>query len=231
MGKRPAREHTPAAATRKTAAQPPLDDDPRWIPIKAAVQARERQAGALRLAIVDLEDAMRSGRLRAMRRDFETGERAHMAAAFWQDHFIDVFEATGSVWFFCRSPERPADRPRRFGALDHFPDVRLDTFALYIWRPDLGKLFGVAGAPIDHDDDDDSATPPVKPGPKPRGNWPTLVEAWIAAMEKDGTNSPPNIDALMADAQIFLHNRLKWAPSNTKRLRKVIIEKLKLVRR
>ena len=119
-------------------------DDPRWIALKEAIDARQRQTGDVRIAILDLETAMmRKGKLRAMRVDLATGKRARVERGFWQrGHELDVVEGTGSVVIFRRSDERPADRPRRWGGFDHYPDVRLDGFVYFCWEPDFIALFG-----------------------------------------------------------------------------------------
>ena len=121
--------------------RPPLHD-PQWLPMKEAIEARERKAGSIFRAVTDLEEAMRSGKLRVMHRDLATGKRERVKPTFWQDHEIDVMPGTGSVVIFRRSDERPADRPRRWGDFDHYPDVRLDGYVFFFWELDFVALFG-----------------------------------------------------------------------------------------
>jgi len=121
--------------------RPPLHD-PQWLAMKETIEARERKAGSIPRAVTDLEDAMRSGKLRVMRRDFATGTRERVMPTFWQDHETDVMPGTGSVAIYRRSVERPADRPRRWETYDHFPDVHLDGHAYFCWEPDFIALFG-----------------------------------------------------------------------------------------
>jgi hypothetical protein len=88
----------------------------------------------------------------------------------------------------------------------------------------------VGSAPVDHADDSD-ASPRVRPGTKPTGNWPTLIGRWLIEVQADDPKRLQNIDALVIDAQNFLDNQIRWSPSNTKRLRAVIVEWLTPVRR
>jgi hypothetical protein len=71
---------------------PPLDD-PRWFALKAALQVREKQTGDPQLAMVDLQQAMASGKLRSMRRDVKTGEYERLEPAFWPQQ-MDAESAT-----------------------------------------------------------------------------------------------------------------------------------------
>ena len=87
--------------------RPPLND-PQWLSIKEAIEARELLSYTMSLAVTDLEEAMRSGKLRVMQRDLATGKRERVKPTFWQDHEIDVMPGTGSVVIFRRSDERPA---------------------------------------------------------------------------------------------------------------------------
>ena len=128
------------AMARRPPKRIPLDDAD-WLPLKEAIEARERQTGSIPLAVLDLEDAMRKGKLRAMRRDLATGKRGRVERAFWRrGHEIDVVEGTGSIVIFRQSAARPDDRPRRWGGFDHYPDVRLDGHVYFVWKPDLDAL-------------------------------------------------------------------------------------------
>jgi hypothetical protein len=118
-------------------------DDPLWVALRWAIEMRQQQTGDVRIAVLGLEDAMRSGKLRAMRRDLATGKRARVERGFWRrGHEIDVVPGTGSVVIFRRSDKRPVNRPRRWETLDHFSDVRLDGHVYFVWKPDLDALFG-----------------------------------------------------------------------------------------
>jgi hypothetical protein len=82
---------------------------------------------------------------------------------------------------------------------------------------------------------EDAFTPPrkrskgerVKPGRKPRGNWPTLIEQWLLQRKADYPQQGENIDALVVEAKIFLRDRIKWAPKDNKDLRARIREQLR----
>ena len=124
----------------------PLDDPHRWLPLRSAIEMRQQQTGDVRIAVLDLEDAMRSGKLRAMRRDLATGKRARVERGFWRrGHEIVVVEGTGLVSIFRRFYALPVDRPRRWGGFT-YPDVRLDGHVYFVWQPDLDALFGDVGA-------------------------------------------------------------------------------------
>ena len=124
----------------------PLDDPHRWLPLRSAIEMRQQQTGDVRIAVLDLEDKMRSGKLRAMRRDLATGKRARVERGFWRrGHEIDVVEGTGLVSIFRRFYALPVYRPRRWGGFDH-PGVRLEGHDYFCWSPDLDALFGDVGA-------------------------------------------------------------------------------------
>lgn len=208
--------------------RPPLDD-PRWIPLKAAIDQRQQQTGSMPLAVTDLEKKMQSGELPWKRIDIATGKAEYGEAAFWSEHESDVMTGFGSVVIFRRSPERPADRPRRWGDFDHYPDQRLDQHVYFVWKPRLDALFGTSTAPLEHADVADAQTP--KPGPKPRGDWPTLIAQWLIAVAAEDPKRLQNVDALVTEAQLFLRNRLRWAPSDPKAIRTLIRELLRDLRR
>ena len=58
-------------------------DDPRWCPMETAIELCQRQIDATRFAIVDLMQAMASGKLRSKRRNRVSGIREHVNAEFW----------------------------------------------------------------------------------------------------------------------------------------------------
>ena len=68
----------------------------------------------------------------------------------------------------------------------------------YVWQPDLDRIWPppAGSAPVDHDDDSD-APPRVKPGPKPRGDWPTLVAQWLIEVAVEDPKRLQNVDALV----------------------------------
>jgi len=117
--------------------KPPLDD-PRWWPMQNAIKLLKAQTGGRDFAVMDLKQAMTSGKLRGMRRSRHNGEREHLSPPFENQFF---------VWFCSNDPEaREAE---------NYP---LDDWAFYVWKPDFDRLFS-AGAPADQDDDSHSKEP------------------------------------------------------------------------
>jgi hypothetical protein len=131
-------------------------DDPRWCAMQAAIELRQRQTGAIPLAITDLERAMASDKLRSMRRDSSTGAPERLEPSFWIDHLIDV--STGAVAIY-RCNEGDKDAPQRWSFYAHRHDQRIDGHVYYVWRPDLEKLYPASGTRADHDDAGDSEEP------------------------------------------------------------------------
>ena len=70
-----------------------------------------------------------------------------------------------------------------------------------------------------------------RPGPKPTGDWPTIVAAWLIAVAADDPKRLQNADVLVTEAQSFLRGETGWAPKEPKELRKTIVELLQLIRR
>ena len=128
--------------------RPPLDD-PRWRPLKAALEALALQIGS-KVAADALEQAMASARLRSMRRNLATGEREWLEPPFWLNHAIDVATTFGSV--------------RDWDPFWKLLGEVIEGFVFYVWKPDLDGVFGTSAARFD--DEDESAAPPVTPGPK-----------------------------------------------------------------
>jgi hypothetical protein len=196
-------------------------DDPRWCPMKAAIDLLEQQTGDMRLAVTRLERDMASGKLHWMRVDIATGAPERGTAMFWtRQHEIDVVRLAGfePVRIFRRTRERGPNEPRRWGDLMDFDDVRMRVFghAYFVWLPDVAKLY--------------PAMPQTaKPGPKPRGDWPTLIRLWVADIAPDDPRRQ-NTDTLVIDAQDFLQKQIGWAPSNSTRLRTKMRELLRAAR-
>ena len=198
MGKA-ARDHTPDTAPE----QPPLDADAHWLAIEAAHRQRAERTRDNQLATIDLMELLAQGRLPCMLRSTLTGERTRVAATAWNDQ-IKLDAIRDSVRVIYREPLY------RLKGQHILNPVRGAHF--YVWQPVLDRIWSA-------DDDDGDAPPRVRPGPKPTGDWPKLVEAWIASVEKDEPNRLRNVDALVVDAQDFLRKEIKWAPSDTKALR------------
>ena len=189
---------------------PPLDD-PRWMPLTYLHKwLSEHTTGDDYLAAAIMNAALASKPpMRCMR--WDTVSRKHVPAAFWTDHE------------FYQDLMRWVVGPRNPRALT----IPLTNWAFYVWEPDAAKRWPALEQPADGASD----AKPVKPGPKPRGNWPTLIQQWLLAVAADDPERLHNVDGLVIKAQAFLQDRLNWAPSDTKGLRAKIAEQLKLVRR
>jgi len=206
------------AKTDHTPEQPPLDDDLRWWPIDAARKRRIERTGNNDLAVIDLTELLKQGRLTCMRRSTTTGERKFVAAAEWTDQIKLSCDKDGLLVAHRHPPG------------DHWK--LLYGWVFYIWQPDLDHICSppVGSAPVDHADDSD-APPRVRPGKKPTGDWPMRIAQWLIEVQADDPKRLQNIDALVIDAQNFLDNQIGWSPSNTSRLRAVIVELVTPVRR
>ena len=187
-------------------------DDPRRMPLTYLHKwLSEHTTGDDYLAAADNERGAREQAADAMHALGHGEHRKHVPAAFWTDHE------------FYQDLMRWVVGPRNPRALT----IPLTNWAFYVWEPDAAKRWPALEQPADGASD----AKPVKPGPKPRGNWPTLIQQWLLAVAADDPERLHNVDGLVIEAQAFLQDRLNWAPSDTKGLRAKIAEQLKLVRR
>jgi hypothetical protein len=107
------------------------------------------------------------------------------------------------------------------------PRKRLDEgWVFYVWKPDLAKALSEAQEP-----DDGKTAARAKSGPKPTGDWPTLVGTWLIKVGSEDRKRLQNVDALVVDAQSFLSDEIGWAPKEPRELRAVIVDWLRFVRR
>jgi hypothetical protein len=91
-------------------------DDPRWCPMLEAIELRTAQLGDRDMAILDLEQAIESGKLRGMRWSCASGESERLTAPF-----RELF-----AWFYGHRA--------------------LDDWLYSVWKPDLDALFSVSQA-------------------------------------------------------------------------------------
>ena len=154
--------------TRAVAKRPPPLDDPRWCAMQTVIEDRERQTGAIPLAITDLEKAMASGNPRTMRRDLTTGTPEHLKESFWVKHEIDFGTRTVGIY------RRRKGEPRRWGVYAHHHEDRVDGHAYFVWSPDLGKAYGVRAK-----HDGASAPKPKRKRKTGGGNKPILTAQQI----------------------------------------------------
>ena len=65
---------------------------------RSATRCASNKPATCGLAVFDLEDAMRRGTLRAMRRDLATGERARVERGFWRRGHVMPDTGCFFVW-------------------------------------------------------------------------------------------------------------------------------------
>jgi hypothetical protein len=127
MGKKADADHTPE--------QPPLDDDPRWLPIEDAHQRRNERTGSNRLAAADLTKEQAQRHVRSMARSLRSGEPRRVAPAEWVDEIEllfwknrpRVFSRRPSVRMIARRPTRVREQVR--------------DWAFYVWKPDFETVW------------------------------------------------------------------------------------------
>ncbi|SIN97334.1 hypothetical protein SAMN05443247_01104 [Bradyrhizobium erythrophlei] len=215
MARKAKADHTPDAAVEKMAAQPPLDDDANWLPMKAAHQRWAERTQDNELAVIELTKALAHD-LPCMKRSV-TGERTLVEPAMWTpDRLMMLWFGTDGL----RVVERV--QPGQSAVLT----VR---GWFYVSQPHFDLLLPppAGSAPVDHDDASDTPPPRAKPGPKPYKDWPKLLARWLIAVAADDLKRLQNVDALVIDAQ----NLLEWAPKDNKDLRAKIVDLLRDVRR
>jgi hypothetical protein len=190
-----------------------------WMPLNETFARATACVGSRFLAERDLHRDLLAGRLRsAMRwvgRDgTETCER--LPPSFWE----------GLTLVSMSAPE--------LRGLVQVRGIKLTAQGacyVYVRRREVDRLYPTAARRPDHDDASDAPPLRVKPGPKVRGDWPTLVAQWLVGVAAEDPKRLRNVDALVAEAQTFLEGRIQWAPSDSKVLRKKIVELLPAVRR
>ncbi|MCP3464480.1 hypothetical protein [Bradyrhizobium sp. CCGUVB23] len=188
---------------RKT--EPSLDD-PHWLPAQEEYKLLYQRRGHSKLASLDMNKALASGRVRCMRRNIESGDPEPLTREFWAHREL-VAHATASF-------TRTRDGPDPVG------------FVYFLWHPDVEKVW-----PALRQTDDETAPVRAKPGPKPKDDWHTLIAQWLIAVAVDDPKRLRNVDTLVVEATAFLDDGIEWAPSDRKDLRKKLVELLILVRR
>jgi hypothetical protein len=225
MGTKATGNYTQPAAIRKVVPdQPALDDDLRWLSDEAAHQRlTERFSDTAFSPIVELMKALAEGRLPCMARS-ATGERKLIEPAEWVDQIMLESTSKGARVIY--------SQPLYQSPGGSYVVNPVRGWDFFVWQPDFDRIWPppADSAPVEHDNDSD--TPPrVTPGPKPREDWPKLIGRWLIEVAVEDKRRLQNIDALVVEAQNFLDNQIRWSPSNTKRLRAVIVEWLTPVRR
>jgi hypothetical protein len=141
-------------------------NDPHWLALRAAIDLRQQQTGAMPLAIIDLKQAKASGKLRTMRRNLATGEAELVPAPFWETYSAGCLGATSITIF------RQTDFDKH--EIDEYGNLvveRIDGWAWYVWGPDFETIWSspAASAPVDQDDArDEPTTGTQEPTPRQR---------------------------------------------------------------
>jgi hypothetical protein len=195
-------------------------DDPRWLPLIEAHKLLSPQSG---FAIFDLLEALKSDKLGCMRRSTTNpGDRESVPALFWEGLEIDETMINVGRTDLYRGPPIQVEARGQF----RDPETRLEGWAYYVWKPDLDRLLlGPQAEP-------GAEMPPrAKSGPKPKGDWHTLISQWLIVVAADDPKRLRNVDALVVEAAAFLEEKISWAPAEPKDLRRKIVELLQLVPR
>lgn len=213
MARKAKADHTPEQPSRDKPERLSAAD---WAPLSEAFERAKTALVSSDLAMRDLLDDLRSGRLpsavRIIARD-GTETSGRQKASFWQKVTLRRWLDGVAVSFIDPGHVEP-------GSVWHL-----------VARRELDRLYPAKGfAPVDDATDDSDAAPRVRPGTKPRGNWPEVLARFLIAVTADDKRRLQNADALVIDAQKFLHNHIGWAPSDPKVLRAKIVELLQDVR-
>jgi hypothetical protein len=199
---------------RKSRKAEPSFDDPRWRPLRDEYKLISRHCGHSQLAYGYLNKALANGRVRSMRRHIVSLEPERLPPEFWVNHELSLWSEHEGLIVVPLRPDRRV-----------FADPVRD-FALFLWHPDVEKVW-----PALRQADDEGAPPRAKPGPKPTGDWHTLIAQWLIAVAADQPKRLRNVNVLVVQAAAFLAEEINWSPKEDKELRKKIVELLKLVPR
>jgi hypothetical protein len=214
------------ATAKHTPELPPLDDDRHWVLMKIAHQRWAERTQDNQLAVIKLTKALAHD-LPSMKQS-PTGERTLVEPAMWTPgRFM--------LWFG-KDGLRVVEH-----VLEHVQPGENVVLTVrgwfYVSLPHLDLLLPpphAISAPAVDDDDTSDEPPRVRPGPKATGDWPELIDQWlieVALNDPQKLLPPQNIDEIVDEAKLFLHNQIKWAPKDDKDLRAHIVVRLKRVRR
>jgi len=175
-------------------------DDPRWVPIKEAIERRYKQTGSYTLTADDLNEALqkadKADGLRSLER--RAGERKLLSGATWRDDLhvsIALFPVEGKGNWPDRK-EGAAVFPRQRDA----PPICGRWF--YVWQPGLDELWPVEAPTAGEQREDDLRPPPRRPGPPPDTErwWGICAEiARRCIDEKTGRVAVPKSENKLAD--------------------------------
>jgi hypothetical protein len=217
---------------------------PEWMPLETEIYYRAKAStGASELACADLQKALQNGRLRSASRHIvgDKDEPAPLAPSAWRKTFkLTEFKVpvlggphgaarAGALY---RRPltygtERLHVVPRKERSFD-------GTWYFFGRRDDVDKLYPAATPIVDRANEAADKPPSFKPGPKPKGDWPTLVGAWLIRIALDEPHrlsvTDPNVTELAKSAITFLIQQIGWAPDDDSAVRRVIRHYLQLAR-
>jgi hypothetical protein len=217
-------------------------DDPRWLPLNEArkllIEARKLPASQIGFATDDLLEALtcKSNPLPCMRRSLTNPrKREWVPASSWPDD-VEIEADDNSIKIY-RGPAQAVEAEFEFEFGDvarvhrgYFrdPQTRLDEgWAYFVWKPAFDTRWSVLSPQAD----DGMTATRAKPGTKPKGDWPTLVGAWLILKATQDPRQLENVDALVRGAEDHLREEIDWAPENTQRIRAKILDFLQLLRR
>lgn len=189
-----------------------------WVPLNEAFARVKAALNSSDLALRDLLDHLRGGRLPSAMRcigrdDAETS--GELEASFWQQ--VTLSEGHNAHGRSGKVAVRFVDPC----------DVVTFSAWYFVARRELDTLYPASSAQLN---DSSDTPPPITPGPKPTKDWPTFVAKWLIAVAVDDPQRLQNVDVLVAEAQDFLDKRIGWAPKDTKKLRAKIVDLLEFVR-
>jgi hypothetical protein len=107
-------------------AKPELTHPTNWMPIVELYRLLLAQTGNPRLAVLDLDEAVASGRITCMRRWMKDGSRELVPTSLWERHAFTVWGNSGC-----------------FVEMGFRGDVSVPVLdsVLYLWRPDAQRLW------------------------------------------------------------------------------------------
>jgi hypothetical protein len=125
-------------------------DDPRWYPMKAAVDLHQQQTGDLEAAFLDLQQDLANDEIGCMRRDRAGNKRELVAASEWKPHVIDFsgLSLDGT----------PIKKVTQNKVADIYRRTGIDSWLYFVWKPHFDRRY-LGSERVDHGDDSDTEEP------------------------------------------------------------------------
>lgn len=177
-------------------------------PLLEAVKLLIQRTASVQLALIDLERALATGKLRSTRRDPATGKQEAVPAAFWktnQIHYDDF--GSGSVFIY------PRAEPRKWGAWAYSPHDRVTAGQIYF----ISKTEFAALWPGPEAAEASEAPQSRKPGPRTTKQWKLHAAREIFRIVIELKKSEPNA----AEIAEFLAKKIGVSPDQSE-IRKLI---------